>query len=172
MVDNMKKYVLLIYILVLVTFVSYATYSPTAAMMVESERAIAEDEIWTSLSYGGDFSPLGWRWGDLEMSMPIRISYVTSSLPSHGSAVPRKYKAMAGISARYYFTLVNLFLSYYSGVVDYPEIKAVTAERRIEGGVGFSLGEHLSLSIPLHYSFSPVYPSFGGGIMMRVGGEV
>ena len=36
MEDNMKKYVLLIYILVLVTFVSYATYSPTAAMMVES----------------------------------------------------------------------------------------------------------------------------------------
>ena len=27
MEDNMKKYVLLIYILVLVTFVSYATYS-------------------------------------------------------------------------------------------------------------------------------------------------
>ena len=63
----MKKYVLLIYILFLVTFVAYATYSPTAAMMVESESAIAEDEIWTSLSYGGDFSPLGWRWGDLEM---------------------------------------------------------------------------------------------------------
>lgn len=168
----MKRVFLIIYIAAILASSLIAGYSPSVSLYIKSDNTILEDEIWPSLSMGMEASLLSFSVRGWEFSLPISAERVTESLVKDSMVTPEKTRFMAGFETRYSTRHMTFFLSYFTGPTDYTRIRGILWERKAEVGVGWRIDNHVSLCLPFHYIFSPLSPSFGGGVALRIGGDI
>ena len=168
----MKRFVLLLLLVVVFIFSAYSSYSPWALFELGCNTIFYDSTSWPTVSYGIEASLLSFSFNNWTIASPVKLESVTASLPKNGTLTMDHTKIKLGLGGGYQNKLLFLSMYFYLGFVDYRDLGGVGREYALSLTPGLILQEHLALLFPITYTFSEYYPSLNFKIALRMGGKI
>ena len=81
----MKRFVLLLLLVVVFVFSAYSSYSPWALFELGCNTIFYDSTSWPTVSYGIEASLLSFSFNNWTIASPVKLESVTASLPKNGT---------------------------------------------------------------------------------------
>ena len=168
----MKRFVLILLLLVLFSSLVYAHYAPTATVYTGSDLVFLSSSLWPSFVVGGELSILSFSFSDWILSLPFRFENTTASMEKYGTRTMERGKIKVGIGGEYRKKPFFMALYLYGGITEYRGLGEIGSEYTLSLSPGITVNDHLAFVFPLEYNYSNFNPSFSLKAGIRIGGSI
>lgn len=166
------KKLIIILVVLLTLFPLCAKYSPSLTMTEGADMLIYSGSAYSSLKAALELNPVSWKTGALTLSLPLSLCYVTESLSSDGLLSPPHWKNGIGFEALIDNGKWGGSIAVFYGYEHYREERAIM--KYIEARAGFHMlfSPHISLILPLSYTYTSLGDEVSLSLGLRIGGEI
>ncbi len=167
----MKKLIFLLLVLVIL-FPLGAKYSPSFTLNAGFDTLFYNSNAYPSLRAGLELSPVSYRINRVTFSIPLSINYVRESLSRGGLLSPSFYKNGVGIEVLLDNNRYGGSIAVFYGYEHYREERALMKYIEARAGFHLLLDSHISLFVPVSYTYTPSGDEVSISLGVRIGGEI